>query len=86
MEAPQIADLQLLDHINVYMHPQAILVHSSRDEEHYFLSGFRDQIRSTRSALIELPDRPETRLSWITKLDSASLAGTWVAVARKWLC
>lgn len=65
-----------LYHINSYMHPQAILIDSTDAEEEYFLSGARDQIRGTNSALIELPDHPETRLSWLTKLDSASL-GDW---------
>lgn len=58
------------------MHPQAIVIDSTEDEETYFLDGLRDQIRSMRSALIELPEHPETRLSWISKLDSGALHGT----------
>ena len=57
------------------MHPQAIIVDSTHTEEEYFLQALRDQISATRSALIELPDKPETRLAWITKLDSSALAG-----------
>lgn len=63
------------DHIEKNMHPQAIMIDSTDVEESYFLKGFRDGIRSTGAALIELPEKPSTRLSWITKLDSASLAG-----------
>jgi hypothetical protein len=57
------------------MHPQAIIVDSTHTEEDYFLQAVRDQIPSTKSALIELPDKPETRLAWISKLDSTALSG-----------
>lgn len=50
------------------------MIDSTTDEESYFLNGVRDQVRSFQSALIELPDRPGTRLAWMTKLDSAALA------------
>ncbi|UNI21659.1 hypothetical protein JDV02_007631 [Purpureocillium takamizusanense] len=61
-------------YINSYMHPQAVLVDSTDAEEAFFLRGARDEISSTHAALIELPDKPETRLSWITKLDAPALA------------
>lgn len=60
------------------MHPQAIIVDATADEEKYFLSGLRDQVRSMAVALIELPENPNTRMSWITKLDSSSLAGRFL--------
>ncbi|KAK5998559.1 hypothetical protein PT974_00940 [Cladobotryum mycophilum] len=63
-------------HIDVYMHPQAVIVDSSKVEEDYFLSGIRDQIKSTQAALIELPPRAGNRFSWLTKLDSSAL-GAW---------
>ncbi|CAM1511507.1 Fc.00g090200.m01.CDS01 [Cosmosporella sp. VM-42] len=69
-----LASARALFHINMYMHPQAILVDATDSEEEYFLRGFRDQIRTTRSTLIELPDRPGVRLAWVTKLDAAALA------------
>ncbi|KAL3955732.1 hypothetical protein ACCO45_011295 [Purpureocillium lilacinum] len=62
------------DYINTYMHPQAVLVDSTDAEETFFLRGARDEISSTHAALIELPHKPETRLSWITKLDAPALA------------
>lgn len=65
----------MLDHINMYMHPQAILVDSTNTEEDYFLRGIRDQVRATRIALIELPAQPSTRVAWISKLDSSALSG-----------
>ena len=57
------------------MHPQAILVDSTGAEEKYFLRAMRDEVKATNAALIELPAKPESRLSWISKLDSSALAG-----------
>lgn len=57
------------------MHPQAIIVDGSHLEDDYFLRAIRDQVMATKSALIELPDKPETRFSWISKLDASSLSG-----------
>lgn len=62
------------DYVNLYMHPQAIFVDSTSDEEEFFLLGVRDQVRGTSSALIELPRGPGESLAWVTKLDSASLS------------
>lgn len=66
-----------LDYINNFMHPQAIIVDSTFAEDDYFLQAARDQIRATRSALIELPDKPETRLAWISNLDAMALSGKY---------
>jgi hypothetical protein len=66
---------KLLDYINNFMHPQAIIVDSTFAEDDYFLKAARDQIPGTKSALIELPDRPEIRLAWISKLDALALSG-----------
>ena len=64
-----------MHHVNNYMHPQAMFIDITSKEEGYFLSGFRDEARSMKSAIVELPERASTRLSWISKLDSAALAG-----------
>ncbi|POR35925.1 Uncharacterized protein TPAR_03878 [Tolypocladium paradoxum] len=69
-----VAVARALYHINTYMHPQAILVDSTGAEEKYFLRGMRDQVKTTKAALIELPERAGSRLSWMTKLDSSALA------------
>jgi hypothetical protein len=63
------------DYINLYMHPQAVIIDSSTTEEPYFLSGIRDEIRGTESTLIELPERPGQQFSWMSKLDASALAG-----------
>ncbi|TWU76573.1 hypothetical protein ED733_007923 [Metarhizium rileyi] len=70
-----LAVVKALRIINSYMHPQAIFVDSTNAEEDYFLHAVRDQVSSTRSALIELPERPRTSLSWISKLDPSALSG-----------
>ncbi|EFY93420.1 hypothetical protein MAC_00658 [Metarhizium acridum CQMa 102] len=49
-------------------------LHSTNAEESYFLRAVRDQVSSTKSALVELPERPRTSLAWISKLDSAALS------------
>lgn len=51
------------------------MVDATDVEERYFLAGMRDGVRSMGAALVELPEKPSTRMSWITKLDSGSLAG-----------
>ncbi|KAL2158972.1 hypothetical protein VTH06DRAFT_3002 [Thermothelomyces fergusii] len=66
--------VRALFHINKYMHPQAAIVDASDSEEDYFLSGIRRQAADSRIPLIELPENAHSRLSWITQLDSSSLA------------
>ncbi|PFH58386.1 hypothetical protein XA68_13727 [Ophiocordyceps unilateralis] len=54
--------------------PQVVLVDSTMAEEPYFHHGTRKYIDRFQTTLIELPEKPGTRLSWITKLDSSALA------------
>ncbi|KID79107.1 hypothetical protein MBR_00419, partial [Metarhizium brunneum ARSEF 3297] len=49
-------------------------LYSTNAEESYFLRAVRDQVSSTQSALIELPEQSRTSLAWISKLDSAALS------------
>ncbi|KAK7417524.1 hypothetical protein QQX98_004488 [Neonectria punicea] len=70
----RLVSARALQHMNNYMHPQAVIIDSTDAEEDYFRRAFRDQIRSTKSALIELPDKPGARLKWITKLDASALS------------
>ncbi|KAK7218597.1 hypothetical protein V2G26_006600 [Clonostachys chloroleuca] len=70
-----VSTIRALHHIHAFMHPQAVLIDSTDAEEEYFVLGTRDQIQAMdRAALIELPDPSNTQFSWITKLDSSSLA------------
>jgi hypothetical protein len=57
------------------MHPQATLVDASGLEEDYFTPGIRKQAQVSGIPVIELPEDAHSRLGWITKLDSSSLAG-----------
>lgn len=58
------------------MHPQAIIIDGSGTEDWYFQKGARAQTKAVGNTLIELP-AVSTSLSWMTKLDSASLRGTY---------
>ncbi|KAG6020755.1 hypothetical protein E4U41_002735 [Claviceps citrina] len=51
-------DCRLVTHvyINSYLHPQAVIVDSTTQEEDYFLASARDQVLSKAAALIELPE------------------------------
>ena len=64
-----------IDHINNYMHPQAMIIDASGLEEDYFLTSMRKQAPDSGIPLIELPENSVTQLAWISKLDSSSLAG-----------
>ncbi|KAF4973524.1 hypothetical protein FZEAL_9307 [Fusarium zealandicum] len=70
----KLAAIRALYFINNFMHPQAIIVDATNAEEDYFLESVRDEVPGTKSALIELPDKPETRLAWISKLDATALS------------
>jgi hypothetical protein len=56
------------------MHPQAIIIDGTDTEEDYFLKGMRKQASELKTPVIELPENAGSRLGWIAKLDSASLA------------
>ncbi|ODA77690.1 hypothetical protein RJ55_06292 [Drechmeria coniospora] len=68
------AATRALHHIHRYTQPAAILVDSTAAEYAYFLQAARFHVRSMSTTLIELPERPGKRLSWITKLDASALA------------
>ncbi|KAF5007462.1 hypothetical protein FDECE_6224 [Fusarium decemcellulare] len=70
----KLAAIRAFFFINTFMHPQAIIVDASNTEEDFFLKAVRDQVTATKSALIELPDKPETRFAWISKLDASALS------------
>jgi hypothetical protein len=58
------------------MHPQALVVDASELEEDFFLAGIRKQAPVSDLPVIEIAENARSRLAWITKLDSLSLAGT----------
>ncbi|KAK3906891.1 hypothetical protein C8A05DRAFT_40343 [Staphylotrichum tortipilum] len=63
-----------LHHIHNYMHPQALVVDTSELEEDFFLAGIRKQAPVSGIPMIEIAEDTRSRLAWITKLDSSSLA------------
>ncbi|RYP44731.1 hypothetical protein DL768_008836 [Monosporascus sp. mg162] len=63
-------------HIHMYMHPQAIIVDASSDEEAWLNRGAQQHVKVTGNTLIELPKNSGKSLEWMTKLDSAALR-TW---------
>ncbi|KAI5920184.1 hypothetical protein F4810DRAFT_683709 [Camillea tinctor] len=72
-ERMEHAVFRAFHHINIYMHPQAIIVDGSDDEELYFSRASRHHSKATQSTLIELPQKSTRSLTWMTKLDSAAL-------------
>lgn len=80
---PHIPD-GFVDYIHHYMHPQAVFVDTSGAEEDYFLAAFRKQAPDLGIPVIELPEKAESILSWVTKLDSSSLAGKSTNKLETW--
>lgn len=59
----------------MYMHPQAVIIDGSNTEETFLHLAMRTKTHSLNIPLIELPKSAPNHLAWMTKLDSASLAG-----------
>lgn len=67
--------IEALDHINNYLHPQAIVVDASSTEEPYFLEALRTKAKEIKTPVIDLPANSQKQLAYMTKLDSSSLSG-----------
>jgi hypothetical protein len=65
------------NHINTFVHPQAVFIDASGEEEMFFLRGLKDRASSLGRTVIEMPDGAEQNLMWTTLLDSASLSGKY---------
>ncbi|KAF6833494.1 hypothetical protein CPLU01_05532 [Colletotrichum plurivorum] len=70
----ELSTVRALRHIHAYMHPQAVIIDGSDDELAPFTRGMRQETNELRIPLIELPADASKHLSWLPKLDSASLA------------
>jgi len=55
------------------MHPQAIFIDGSNDEEAFLTRGVIRHVKLSKTTLIKLPGRAGKTLDWITKVDSAAL-------------
>ncbi|KAI1810115.1 hypothetical protein GGS20DRAFT_226675 [Poronia punctata] len=60
-------------HINQYIHPQAILVDGSNDEEAFLTRGVTRHVKLSKTSLIELPGKASKDIDWIAKVDSQAL-------------
>ena len=67
-----------LNHINTHIHPQAVIIEGSEDEDSFFITGVRTRAIVLQRTLIELPENAEQNLMWITQLDSAALSGQYI--------
>ncbi|ESZ95375.1 hypothetical protein SBOR_4231 [Sclerotinia borealis F-4128] len=69
-----------LNHINTFVHPQAVIIDTSGDEDDFLISAFRTRANALDRTLIELPAKIEQNLMWIVQLDSAALSA-WTKIS-----
>ena len=62
-----------MNHMQTYMHPQAIIVDDSADEEQWFIRAIRKKAKKFGRPLIAVPGKDAERLMWLTHLDSGAL-------------
>ena len=63
-----------LEHIQTFIHPQVVLIDSSKHEDGFLVKAIREKALDLSKPLIELPSNAMENLLWITRLDSSSLA------------
>jgi len=64
-----------LGYIQSFMHPQVYLVGDAGSEELFFVRAIRRKGYDTGKSVVEIPQDAMQRLTWITRLDHASLQG-----------
>ena len=64
-----------LDYLETYIHPQAVIMDGTDDEEATFKEALDRYLKTSELSVINLPHQGAQRLPWIAKLDSASLSG-----------
>ncbi|KAL5601193.1 hypothetical protein BROUX41_005998 [Berkeleyomyces rouxiae] len=74
MSRMQMAAERAIYHINMHMHPQAVIIDGSGNENSFLLNGFRDYAAEAKLALIELPGGLPKEMSFLTMLDSVALS------------
>ncbi|EOA87071.1 uncharacterized protein SETTUDRAFT_89589 [Exserohilum turcica Et28A] len=60
-------------HINSFLHPQAAIIDDSSSENAFFVRGMTSKTDALQMALIQVPKDKLQDLTWVTRLDSASL-------------
>ncbi|KAL8665948.1 MAG: hypothetical protein Q9202_001884 [Teloschistes flavicans] len=71
-----------LGHIQTFMHPQVVIVDDPSREDGFFTKATRGKTLELGRSLIELTTDAAENLMWITRLDSASLAGSLVRLLK----
>ncbi|KAH7030833.1 uncharacterized protein B0I36DRAFT_431083 [Microdochium trichocladiopsis] len=69
----ETATFRAFHHIHTYVHPQAIFIDASSDEDPFFQRGARQQADAVGNTLIEVPPNAARKLSWVSKLNSKAL-------------
>ena len=64
-----------LNHINSFLHPRAVLIDGSGEEDIFFTKGMKGKADSLGRTLIELPEDAQVNIMWISQLDSSALEG-----------
>lgn len=64
-----------MDHINTFVHPQITIIDDPAREDVFFVDAIRSKMMDLGKAIIELPRDASETMMWMTRLDSASLAG-----------
>jgi len=72
LERQQTAVRWALRHINDFMHPQAVLVDTT-NEEQWFVDVAKEKTNQFQTTLIQLSEKSMGDLKWITRLSSGSL-------------
>lgn len=63
-----------MKHINDFMHPQAIIMDDSAEEDGHFTRAMRQKAKELHKALIEVPKGRYEDFLWMTRLDAGSLS------------
>jgi len=64
-----------LEHIQTFIHPQVIIVDDPGREDDFFTTALRSKAVDMKQSVMELPEDAARNMMWITRLDSAALAG-----------
>ena len=64
-----------VEHIQTFIHPQVIIIDNPSREDLFFITALRSKAMDIGKSVIELPVDAAENMMWITRLDSASLAG-----------
>ncbi|KAK4986187.1 hypothetical protein LTR50_005479 [Elasticomyces elasticus] len=70
----EVAVAGAMNHINNFMHPQAIVMDDSASEDVFFVKGIRAKAQEQGHPIIEIPRGKSEDFVWMTRLDTESLS------------